>query len=317
MSYLNAKKLKKSRKLRKKSPRQKSTRKKSPKRKSTSKKSPKQKSSRKRRSTKQKSSRKKSAKRKTSRKKSAKRKTSRKRRSVKRKGNKKLKFRISDSKRKEIEDIYRLNPTDPETRCPICFDYLLKKEGKTVSDENIVGCMGASEIPGWTCCSKTKKTGGCKNSFFHKKCIKQWIERQESQHVPPSCPICREEKPNTERVQGTRGETHLGIKGLAAALLALNAPGLLNFAKNKIFIQAEPCYHSKVGSLRSFDGVELPACNPCSAIQFDWNNRPITYHYKDGTCGDWMKQTWKNIPDDTKKWSDSQSRRSMEEETNP
>ena len=44
-------------------------------------------------------------------------------------------------------------------------------ELKDANNEDIVGCMGAKNIPGWTCCSKTKKTGGCKNVYFHKKCL--------------------------------------------------------------------------------------------------------------------------------------------------
>ena len=183
---------KKSRKLRKcKYGRDRSTgkcRKKSVKRKvSRKRRSVKRKTSRKRRSVKRKTSRKRrSVKRKVSRKRrSAKRKSSRKRRSVKRKG-KKLKFRmITKSEKDQIKE--------EGLSCPICLVDL-----KDANNEDIVGCMGASGIPGWTCCSKTKKTGGC-NYYFHKKCIETWVKRQKSQHRPPTCPTCRADKVTKKR----------------------------------------------------------------------------------------------------------------------
>ena len=68
-------------------------------------------------------------------------------------------------------------------------------ELKDAKNEDIVGCVGASEIPGWTCCSKTKKTGGCKNVYFHKKCLETWKESQKARHQEPSCPNCRAKQP--------------------------------------------------------------------------------------------------------------------------
>ena len=123
-----------------------------------------------------------------------KRKTSRKRRSVKRKGNKKLKFRITDEERVKIEKIFKKDKNDPEALCSICYEPLFP-EGKEVSNKDIVGCVGAKNIPGWTCCSKTKKTGGCKNVYFHKKCLETWKESQKARHQEPSCPNCRAKQP--------------------------------------------------------------------------------------------------------------------------
>ncbi len=268
MSYLNAKTLKKSRKLRKKSPKRKSTRKKSPKRKS----------SRKRRSTKQKSSRK--------------------RRSTKRKG-KKLKFRITSSERAKIEKIYKKNKKNKEALCSICLEPLIYLDGKKVSNEDIVGCMGASEIPGWTCCSKTKKTG-CKNSYFHKKCIKRWVKHQESQHRPPSCPICREKKV-TKKPPSNRG--HMAAAGSLAALLALNAPGLTKFAGNLYRGgQIRRCYDPDVNSIPKVDGVTLPRCRGtgvegCTYIKDSWNGVPHVFEYEApnfAVCPLWIKDSWRN-----------------------
>ena len=271
----------KSRKLRKKSPKQKSSRKKSPKRKP----------SRKRRSTKQKPSRKKSPKRKPSRKKSPKRKPSRKRRSTKRKG-KKLKFRITSSERVNIAKIFKKDKKDPGALCSICYDPLLYLNGKEVSNKDIVGCVGASEIPGWTCCSKTKKTG-CKNSYFHKKCIEKWVKRN------PSCPICREKKvtkkpPNTSYARWAAGS--------ALALLALNADGLANLAGNMYRGgQIRRCHDPSVNSLASFDGIPLPECRDgCTYIKDSWNNIPHIFELTrppyewEGGCPLWMHDSWEN-----------------------
>ena len=155
MPYLNAKTLKKSRKLRKKSPKRKSSRKRSTKQKSSRKRSTKQKSSRKR--PKRKSSRKRQ---------STKRKSSRKRQSTKRKG-KKLKFRITTSERAKIAEIFKKDKDDPEALCSICYEPLLFLEGKEVSNKDIVGCMPPHQKnQGWiVVAAKTKKTG-CKNSLF-------------------------------------------------------------------------------------------------------------------------------------------------------
>ena len=262
MSYLNAKTLKKSRKLRKKSPKRKSTRKKSPKRKSTRKKSPK-------------------------------RKSSRKRRSAKRKG-KKLKFRITSSERAKIKKIYKKDKKNKEALCSICLEPLLYLDGKKVSNEDIVGCMGASEIPGWTCCSKTKKTG-CKNSYFHKKCIKRWVKHQESQHRPPSCPICREKKV-TKKPPST-SYPRLAA-GSALALLLLNADVLAKVAGNLYRGgQIRRCHDPSVKSLASFDGIPLPECRDgCTYIKDSWNNIPHTFEFtkEPGVCPLWMHDSWEN-----------------------
>ena len=278
MSYLNAKTLKKSRKLRKKRP--------------------KRKSSRKRQSTKRKSSRKKSPKRKSSRKR-PKRKSSRKRQSTKRKG-KKLKFRITSSERAKIAEIFKKDKDDPEALCSICHEPLLFLEDKEVSNKDIVGCMGASEIPGWTCCSKTKKTG-CKNSYFHKKCIKRWVKHQESQHRPPSCPICREKKV-TKKPPSTTSYAHLAA-GSALALMALNGPGLLKIAGNLYRGgQIRRCYDPGVNSIPKVDGVTLPRCRGtgmegCTYIKDSWNGVPHVFEYEApnfDVCPLWMADSWRN-----------------------
>ena len=218
-----------------------------------------------------------SVKRKTSRKRrSVKRKTSRKRRSVKRKGNKKLKFRmITKSEKNQIV-------TDDLT-CPICMVEL-----KDVDNKDIVGCVGASEIPGWTCCSKTKKTGGCKNSYFHKKCIETWVKRQESQHIPPSCPICRAEKPKKKQKRKrklSRRQKLLGGIGLGLGLYLLgNTSGVPNL---------ERCYNPEIGSL----GEGLPTCNGCNVVQ-STSDGDLTWHYPrgppGGVCPSYFDDSWLN-----------------------
>ena len=276
---------KKSRKLRKcKYGRDRSTgkcRKKSAKRKTSRKRrSVKRKTSRKRRSVKRKTSRKRrSVKRKTSRKRrSVKRKTSRKRRSVKRKGNKKLKFRITDEERAKIAKIFKKNKDDPEALCSICYEPLLFPEGKEVSNKDIVGCVGAKDIPGWTCCSKTKKTGGCKNSYFHKKCIETWVKRQESQHIPPSCPICRaKQAPPPPPSRGW------GRPMIPAALLAGGAALGATHGFYQGFTSVpnlERCHNPEIGSL----GEGLPTCDECNFVQ-PTSDGVFTYHWPGGAPG--------------------------------
>ena len=281
---------KKSRKLRKcKYGRDRSTgkcRKKSVKRKSSRKRrSVKRKTSRKRRSVKRKSSRKRrSVKGKMSRcieecmKANAKRKTSRKRRSVKRKGNKKLKFRmITPRERSKI--------VDKGLTCPICL-----MDFEDVDNKDIVGCMGASKM-GWSCCSKQT---GCKNSYFHKKCIETWIKRQEAQHIPPSCPICRaKQAPPPSPSRGMGGPI------IPAALLAAAA---LMYG-NQSVPNLERCYDPEIDSI----GKGLPTCNRCNVVQ-STSDGDLTYHYPHGppggVCPELFDVSWTNwhANMDAKKW---------------
>ena len=258
---------KKSRKLRKcKYGRDRTTgkcRKKSAKRKTSRKRrSVKRKTSRKRRSVKRKTSRKRrSVKRKTSRKRrSAKRKTSRKRRSVKRKGNKKLKFRmITVEEKKQIKG--------ENLTCPICMGEL-----KDANNEDIVGCMGAKNIPGWTCCSKTKKTGGCKNVYFHKKCLETWKESQKARHQEPSCPNCRAKQ--APPPPSSRGKWKPIVP---AALLAAVAALMYG---NQSVPNLEQCHNPEIGSL----GEGLPTCDGCNFVQ-PTSDGVLTWHYPRGPPG--------------------------------
>ena len=251
----------------------------------------KRKTSRKRRSVKGKMSRcieecmKANAKRKTSRKRrSVKRKTSRKRRSVKRKGNKKLKFRmITDEEKKQIEKYDLSRPTEPQT-CPICmneFYKIHKVNGKKVKvyikNEDIVGCMGAKDIPGWTCCSKTKKTGGCKNVYFHKKCLETWKESQKARHQEPSCPNCRAKQAPPSPLPRGRG------KYLVPLFLASGAAldGLYGMYGNQSFLDLERCYDPEIDSL---GGEGLPTCNSCNVVQ-STSDGDLTWHYPRGPPG--------------------------------
>ena len=274
----------------------------------------KRKTSRKRRSVKRKTSRKRrSVKRKTSRKRrSVKRKTSRKRRSTKRKG-KKLKFRITSSERAEIEQI----EDKKNARCSICLEPLL--DGKKVSNEDIVGCVGASEIPGWTCCSKTKKTG-CKNSYWHKKCIETWVKHQERQDIPPSCPICRAEKPKKKvccttdrkvRLQlagaaGRRVRHAIPLVATAAALLVASdqitarrrylSRGEDGSSVGRLGSQIRRCYDPSVDSLDSFNDVSLPECRDgCTYIKDSGNNiHTFELTSPPRECPLWMRDSWTN-----------------------
>ena len=223
----------------------------------------KRKTSRKRRSVKRKTSRKRrSVKRKTSRKRrSVKRKTSRKRRSVKRKGNKKLKFRMIT--KPEKDQIKEGNLT-----CPICMGEL-----KDANNEDIVGCMGAKNIPGWTCCSKTKKTGGCKNVYFHKKCLETWKESQKARHQEPSCPNCRAKQ--APPPPSSRGRWKPIVP---AALLAAVAALMYG---NQSVPNLERCYDPEIGSL---GGEELPMCNRCNVVQ-STSDGDLTWHYPRGPPG--------------------------------
>ena len=243
----------------------------------------KRKTSRKRRSAKRKTSRKRrSAKRKTSRKRrSVKRKTSRKRRSAKRKGNKKLKFRmITNEEKKQIEEDDLFRPTEPQT-CPICMNVFYKTHkvnGKKVKvyikNKDIVGCMGAKNIPGLTCCSKTKKTGGCKNVYFHKKCLETWKESQKARHQEPSCPNCRAKQAPSPSPSRRRGRWRPIIP---AALLAAAA---LMYG-NQSVPNLERCYDPEIGSL---GGEELPTCNRCNVVQ-STSDGDLTWHYPRGPPG--------------------------------
>jgi hypothetical protein len=231
----------------------------------------KRKTSRKRRSVKRKTSRKRrSVKRKTSRKRrSVKRKTSRKRRSVKRKGNKKLKFRmITGPEKKQIEN--------EDLTCPICMNVFYKthkvngKEVKVyVKNEDIVGCMGAKDIPGWTCCSKTKKTGGCKNVYFHKKCLETWKESQKARHQEPSCPNCRAKQ--APPPPSSRGKWKPIVP---AALLAAVAALMYG---NQSVPNLEQCHNPEIGSL----GEGLPTCDGCNFVQ-PTSDGVLTWHWSDG-----------------------------------
>ena len=226
-----------------------------------------------------------SVKRKTSRKRrSVKRKTSRKRRSVKRKGNKKLKFRmITDEEKKQIEKYDLSRPTEPQT-CPICmneFYKIHKVNGKKVKvyikNEDIVGCMGAKDIPGWTCCSKTKKTGGCKNVYFHKKCLETWKESQKARHQEPSCPNCRAKQAPPSPLPRGRG------KYLVPLFLASGAAldGLYGMYGNQSFLDLERCYDPEIDSL---GGEGLPTCNSCNVVQ-STSDGDLTWHYPRGPPG--------------------------------
>ena len=216
------------------------------------KKSVKRKTSRKRRSVKRKTSRKR---------RSVKRKTSRKRRSVKRKGNKKLKFRmITVEEKKQIKG--------ENLTCPICMGEL-----KDANNEDIVGCMGAKNIPGWTCCSKTKKTGGCKNVYFHKKCLETWKESQKARHQEPSCPNCRAKQ--APPPPSSRGRWKPIVP---AALLAAVAALMYG---NQSVPNLERCYDPEIGSL---GGEELPMCNRCNVVQ-STSDGDLTWHYPRGPPG--------------------------------
>ena len=227
-----------------------------------------------------------SVKRKTSRKRrSVKRKTSRKRRSVKRKGNKKLKFRmITDEEKKQIEEDDLSRPTEPQT-CPICmneFYKIHKVNGKKVKvyikNEDIVGCMGAKDIPGWTCCSKTKKTGGCKNVYFHKKCLETWKESQKARHQEPSCPNCRAKQPPPPPLpRGRPNAAWFLTTGGAAALGA--AHGF--FQGFTSVPNLEQCYDPQIGSL---GGEGLPKCDGCNFVQ-PTSDGVLTWHWPGGTPG--------------------------------
>jgi hypothetical protein len=241
----------------------------------------KRKTSRKRRSVKRKTSRKRrSVKRKTSRKRrSVKRKTSRKRRSVKRKGNKKLKFRmITDEEKKQIEEDDLSRPTEPQT-CPICmneFYKIHKVNGKKVKvyikNEDIVGCMGAKDIPGLTCCSKTKKTGGCKNVYFHKKCLETWKESQKARHHVPSCPNCRaKQAPSPSPSWGRPNAAWLLTGGAALGAAHGFFQGFTSVPN------LERCHDPEIGSL----GEGLPTCDGCNFVQ-PTSDGVLTWHWSDG-----------------------------------
>jgi len=209
------------------------------------------------------------------RKKSAKRKVSRKRRSE---------FRMIT--KPEKDQIVREDLT-----CPICMNEL-----KDAKNEDIVGCMGASEISGWTCCSKTKKTGGCKNNYFHKECIERWVETQESQHIPPSCPTCREKKV-TKKPPRRTSYARLAV-GSALAVMALNAGEIGEVVGNlSRGGQIRRCHDPTVNSLASYDGIRLRKCrNRCTYIKNDWNNIPHTFELTSPPyeCPLWMADSWEN-----------------------
>ncbi len=210
-----------------------------------------------------------------SKKKSRKRKSSRKRRSPKRKGNKKLKFRmITPGERSKI--------VDKGLTCPICL-----MDFEDVDNKDIVGCMGASKM-GWSCCSKQT---GCKNSYFHKKCIETWIKRQEAQHIPPSCPICRaKQAPPPPPSGGMWRPTPAAAAALLAGATALGG-GLMY--GNRSVSKLEPCYNPEIDSL----GEGLPTCDGCNVVQ-STSDGDLTWHYPrgppGGVCPSYFDDSWAN-----------------------
>ena len=219
---------------------------------------------------------------------SAKRKVSRKRRSAKRKGNKKLKFRmITKSEKKQIEK--------EDLTCPICMNEL-----KDANNKDIVGCMGAKNIPGWTCCSKTKKTGGCKNVYFHKKCLETWKKSQKARHQEPSCPNCRAK----QAPPPSRGR---GRPMIPAALLASGAALGATHGFYQGFTSVptlKPCYNREIDSL---GGKGLPTCNKCNVVK-STSDGDLTWHYPygppGGVCPQYFDDSWTNwhANMDAKKW---------------
>ena len=97
-------------------------------------------------------------------------------------------------------------------------------------------------IPGWTCCSKTKKTGGCKNVYFHKKCLETWKESQKARHQEPSCPNCRaKQAPPLPRGRG---------KPIVPAALLAGIMGLGGLMYgNQSVPNLERCYDPEIDSL--------------------------------------------------------------------
>jgi hypothetical protein len=201
---------------------------------------------------------------------------------------------ITESKRDKIRAIYLENPKNPEALCPICLGYLLLLHNKEVSNEDIVGCVAASEISGWTCCSKTKKTG-CKNSYFHKECIETWVKREERKHRPPSCPICRQKKepppPPSMRYSQLAALATAAVVGLNADTLARLAGNLYRGG------QIRRCHDPSVNSLATYDGIPLPECRDgCSYIKQDWKSIPHTFEFTRPPyeCPVWMADSWEN-----------------------
>ena len=200
------------------------------------------------------------------RKKSAKRKTSRKRRSVKRKGNKKLKFRmITDEEKKQIKG--------ENLTCPICMGEL-----KDANNEDIVGCMGAKNIPGWTCCSKTKKTGGCKNVYFHKKCLETWKESQKARHQEPSCPNCRAKQAPSPPSSRGRWKPNAALLLTGGAALGAAHGFYQGFTSVP---NLERCHNPEIGSSL---GEGLPTCDECNFVQ-PTSDGVLTWHWPRGAPG--------------------------------
>ena len=150
-----------------------------------------------------------------------------------------------------------------------------------VSNKDIVGCVGAKNIPGWTCCSKTKKTGGCKNSYFHKKCIETWVKRQESQHIPPSCPICRAEKPKKKQKRKRQLSQRQKLLGLTG--LGLLGAGYQTYQGFMSVPNLEPCYDPGLGIPASSEG--LPECNECNYVQTTRGGGVQSWHWPRGPPG--------------------------------
>jgi hypothetical protein len=144
--------------------------------------------------------------------------------------------------------------------------------------------VGAKNIPGWTCCSKTKKSGGCKNSYFHKKCIETWVKRQESQHIPPSCPICRAEKPKQkQKRQLSQRQKLLGLAGLG-----LLGAGYQTYQGFMSVPNLEPCYDPGLGIPASSEG--LPECNECNYVQTTRGGGVQSWHWPRGAPLDMCPQ---------------------------
>ena len=163
-------------------------------------------------------------------------------------------------------------------------------ELKDANNKDIVGCMGAKDIPGWTCCSKTKKTGGCKNVYFHKKCLETWKESQKARHQEPSCPNCRAKQAPPPPPSGGIWRPFVPAAALLAGAAALGG-GLMY--GNQSVSNLERCYNPEIRSL----GKGLPTCNGCNVVQ-STSDGDLTWHYPrgppGGVCPSYFDDSWAN-----------------------